>query len=67
VIGPLPTDSRCLFSSLTVMCMLDRRGIEQTVVIAVRPRPFSAHAWVEVDGKPVLPDGDPGYERLLEL
>jgi Transglutaminase-like superfamily len=67
VLSPLPADSRCLFSSLTVMCMLDRRGIEQTVVIAVRPQPFSAHAWVEVKGKPVLPDGDPGYERLLEL
>ncbi len=49
------------------MCMLDRRGIEQTVVIAVQPQPFSAHAWVEVEGQPVLPDGDPGYERLLEL
>ena len=67
VLSPLPTDSRCLFRSLTVMCMLDRRGIEQTVVIAVRPQPFSAHAWVEVEGKPVLPDSDPGYERLLEL
>jgi len=67
VLSLLPTDSRCLFRSLTVMCMLDRRGIEQTVVIAVRPQPFSAHAWVEVEGKAVLPDGDPGYERLLEL
>jgi hypothetical protein len=67
VLEILPSDSRCLFRSLTLMCLLERRGIGQTVVIAVRPQPFSAHAWVEVEGKPVLPDGEPGYERLLEL
>ncbi len=67
VLRLLPTDSRCLFRSLTLMCMLDRRGLEQKLVIAVRPRPFSAHAWVEVDGQPVLPGAEPGYERLLEL
>jgi hypothetical protein len=47
--------------------MLERRGIAQTLVVAVRPRPFGAHAWVEVAGKPVLPDADAGYERILEL
>lgn len=67
VLEILPSDSRCLFRSLTLMCMLERRGIRQTLVVAVRPRPFGAHAWVEVAGKPVLPDADPGYERLLEL
>ena len=67
VLTRLPADSRCLFSSLTLMCMLERRGIEQVVVIAVRPQPFGAHAWVEVDGQPVLPEADPLFERLLEL
>ncbi len=67
VLMRLPADSRCLFRSLTLMCMLERRGISQVVVIAVRPRPFAAHAWVEVEGAAVLPDADPGYERLLEL
>lgn len=67
VLTRLPADSRCLFSSLTLMCMLERRGISQVLVIAVRPQPFGAHAWVEVDGKPVLPEADPLYERLLEL
>jgi Transglutaminase-like superfamily len=67
VLERLPSDSRCLFRSLTLMCMLERRGIEQTLVVAVRPRPFGAHAWVEVGGKPMLPDADPGYERLMEL
>jgi hypothetical protein len=67
VLEILPSDSRCLFRSLTLMCMLERRRIAQTLVVAVRPRPFGAHAWVEVAGKPVLPDADLGYERILEL
>jgi Transglutaminase-like superfamily len=67
VLHMLPTDSRCLFRSLTLMCLLERRGVDQTLVIAVRPQPFSAHAWLEVEGQAVLPDAEPGYERLLEL
>jgi hypothetical protein len=67
VLNPLPSDSRCLFRSLTLMCMLERRGIAQTLVIAVRPNPFAAHAWIEVGARPMLPDADPGFERLLEL
>jgi hypothetical protein len=67
VLRPLPSDSRCLFSSLTLMCMLERRSIAQRLVIAARPRPFAAHAWVEVGGQAMLPDADPGYERLMEL
>jgi hypothetical protein len=67
VLEILPSDSRCLFRSLTLLCLLERRDISQTLVLAVRPRPFGAHAWVEVEGRPVLPDAEPGYERLLEL
>ncbi len=67
VLTRLPSDSRCLFSSLTLIGMLERRGIDQELLIAVRPRPFAAHAWVEVEGEAVLPDADPGYERILEL
>jgi hypothetical protein len=67
VLEILPSDSRCLFRSLTLLCLLERRGISQTLVLAVRPQPFSAHAWVEVEGQSVLPGGEPGYERLLEL
>jgi hypothetical protein len=67
VLGLLPTDSRCLFRSLTLMCMLERRGVPQVVVIAVRPQPFAAHAWVEVAKTAILEVADPGYERLLEL
>jgi hypothetical protein len=67
VLSILPSDSRCLYRSLTLVCMLQRRGIAHTLVIAVRPRPFAAHAWVEVEGQAMLPDADPGYERLVEL
>ena len=67
VLDRIPGDSRCLFKSLTLMYMLERRGIAQTLVIAARPQPFAAHAWVEVEGELVLPGPDPGYERLLEL
>jgi Transglutaminase-like superfamily len=67
VLGLVPGDSRCLFRSLTLLRMLERRGIGQTLVIAVRPGPLAAHAWIEVDGRPVLPGADAGYERLLEL
>lgn len=67
VLTRLPSDSRCLFSSLTLIAMLERRGIDQELLIAVRPRPFAAHAWVEVEGEAVLPDADPGYERILEI
>ncbi len=67
VLSVLPSDSRCLYRSLTLVGMLQRRGIPQTLVIAVRPRPFAAHAWVEVRGEPMLPAADPGYERLVEL
>lgn len=67
VLARLPSDSRCLFSSLTLIGLLERRGIDQALLIAVRPRPFAAHAWVEVEGEAVLPDADPGYERIVEL
>jgi len=67
VLARLPSDSRCLFSSLTLIGLLERRGVEQRLLIAVRPRPFAAHAWVEVEGEAVLPDADPGYERIVEL
>ena len=64
---PLPADSRCLFRSLTLLTLMERRGMAPTLVIAVRPRPFRAHAWIEHAGHAVLPDADCGYERIVEL
>jgi hypothetical protein len=66
-LNPLPYDSRCLFRSLTLSALLQRRGIEGKLIIAVRPQPFAAHAWVEHDGHPLLPPGEPGFERIAEL
>ena len=65
---PLPVDSRCLTQSLVLTHLLARRGIETKLVIGVRPgADFAAHAWVELDGTPLLPSGDGEYARLAEL
>jgi hypothetical protein len=68
VLRLLPTDSRCLMRSLVVTRMLARRGVYAKVIIGVRPKPsFAAHAWVEVDGQPVLPTDESTYQRLTEI
>ena len=62
----LPTDDRCLIRSLVVLRMLEVRGIPSRLVLGVRTQPgFVAHAWVEHDGRAVLPTA--GFHRLLEL
>lgn len=62
----LPTDSRCLVQSLVLTRMLARRSIPNVLVIGVRANPtFEAHAWVEHEGRPILPTGE--FTRLLEL
>ena len=64
----LPTDSRCLISSLVLTRLLARRRIEGRLVIAVCPgADFAAHAWVEHLGRPLLRQADSRYERLVEL
>lgn len=40
----------CLIRSLTLTAALRRNGVDAEVCIGVRKFPFSAHAWVEVDG-----------------
>jgi hypothetical protein len=63
----LPFDSRCLITSVVLTSLLSRRGIDNTVVIGVRPGDvFGAHAWVEVGGQPVIPRGS-DFPRLVEL
>jgi hypothetical protein len=67
-LGWLPADTRCLVRSLVVTRMLARRHIPAVLVIGVKPPPdFSAHAWVEHDGKALLPPGGDEFGRLLEL
>jgi hypothetical protein len=68
VLRLLPTDSRCLVRSLVVLSVLADRGSEVELVIGVLPGPeFAAHAWVELDGSPLLEAGVAGEGRLVEL
>jgi hypothetical protein len=64
----LPTDSRCLVRSLVLTALLARRGLPGVLVIGVRPgEDFAAHAWVELEGRALLPTGDEQFGRLAEL
>jgi hypothetical protein len=67
---PLPSDTRCLTRSLVLLALLARRGIAASLVIAVRPGDdlsLVAHAWVEMDGRPVLAPAGPDHGRLVTL
>ena len=65
----LPRGSRCLTRSLVLVSLLARRGVSVDLVIAVQPSAdpsLDAHAWVEVDGSPLLaPALD--YGRLVTI
>lgn len=68
VLEVLPTDARCLIRSLVLTDLLAKRGIGSSLVIGVAPAPnFAAHAWVELDGVPLLPALESTYSRLVEL
>ena len=61
----VPADTRCLARSLTLTRLLARRGLCGTLVLGVcRDPEFAAHAWVEVDGIAILPDGGNRFARL---
>src|SRR4051812_7856338 len=56
-----PRRSRCLIESLVLIRLLARRGIDGTLVIGVATGPdFAAHAWVERDGRCLLPGSEAG-------
>ncbi len=64
----LPADSRCLMQSLVLTRLLARRGRQSRLVIGVSPTgDFSAHAWVERGGVPLLPAHERQFGRLAEL
>lgn len=64
----LPSDSRCLMQSLVLTRLLARRGRAATLVIGVSPAgTFTAHAWVERGGTPLLPPHEDEFSRLAEL
>lgn len=67
VIAVLPTDTRCLMRSLTLLAMLTRRGTDAVLVLGInRSEEFGAHAWLELDGKPLLKP-EPSDRVLAEL
>lgn len=48
-----PRRALCLEQSLTLFVLLRRRGIRAELRLGVQPRPFYAHAWVEVGGRAI--------------
>jgi hypothetical protein len=42
---------RCLQYAAAAACFLRSYGFPASMVIGVRHRPFSSHAWVELDGQ----------------
>jgi len=72
-LGCPPFDSRWLVRSLVLTSMLSRRWIDSVLVIGVKVEPgFSAQAWVESGGRPLLPaldysGGCARSSRLVEL
>lgn len=48
-----PGRARCLERSLALYVCLRWCGAEATMRLGVQPYPFTAHAWVELDGEPV--------------
>ena len=67
-LSALPSDPRCLTRSLVLARVLARRGVGSRLVLGVQVAPdFTAHAWVELRGQPLLPAGDYERGRLAEL
>src|SRR5688572_29814278 len=45
-----PGRARCLEQSLALYVLLRRRAVPAQLRLGVQPYPFTAHAWVELDG-----------------
>ena len=43
----------CLQRSFVTTCLLRSSGVPASMVLGAQHLPFKAHAWVEVDGRPV--------------
>jgi hypothetical protein len=65
----LPGDTHCLTQSIVLSALLARRGRSSKIVLAVSgPKADAlAHAWVEFEGRDLLPGARPGDQRLTEL
>jgi transglutaminase superfamily protein len=64
----VPTDSRCLVQALVLTAALARRGLHGELIIGVKSDPeFTAHAWIEHGGLPLLPHEEYTDTRLVEV
>ena len=67
-LSSLPSDPRCLIRAVVLARVLARHGIGSRLVLGVQAAPeFTAHAWVEHRGLPLLPAGDYQRGRLAEF
>jgi hypothetical protein len=57
-----PKQVLCLQRSAATACLLRNHGVPAQMVIGVREFPFSAHAWVEVEGRTI---NDKPYTREM--
>lgn len=53
-----PGRAICLEQSITLFVILRRREVPAVLRIGVQPYPFAAHAWVELDGRPIYENED---------
>lgn len=53
-----PGRAVCLEQSLALYVLLRRRGVPAELCLGVQAYPFQAHAWVELDGRPVNEDAE---------
>lgn len=53
-----PGRSLCLEQSVATAALLRWRGIDAHVRLAVQHYPFAAHAWVEIDRRPVTEEAE---------
>jgi hypothetical protein len=70
MLSALPMDARCLVRSLVLLRLLVRRDADGALIIGVLPtdgRELIAHAWIELDGRPLLDPGEDEFGRLLSL
>jgi Transglutaminase-like superfamily len=53
-----PKRAMCLQRSVVTTCLLRKCGVPAHMVLGAQNLPFKAHAWVEVDGRPVNETND---------
>ena len=53
----VPCRAACLEQSLVLFYWVNRQGKRALLRVGMQPLPFSAHAWVEINGRPVNCDG----------